>query len=428
MIWDGTTRPNRRGFLARGLAGTLGLAFSPVIQAAIASGSNSKAAPRASRCVLLWLNGGPSHIDTFDPKPGVDTGGPFKAIDTDAPGLKLSEHLPKLAQQARHLAVVRSLTSPEADHERAYQLLHTGNVPQETVAYPALGSVMARRWSGEESSLPTYVAINGEAPGPGFFGLDFAPYAINDPASPFTNVAPPEGVSARRMARRLKALDDINSGSAGGREPGALADIAKVGTRARRLMRSPSLKALDLSKESPATLARFAAEGDNGGFGRGCLLALRLLEQGVRFVEVTLDGWDTHNDNFTATSDLMGRLDPGFAALVASLAERGMLEDTLVLCLGEFGRTPTINGTSGRDHWSDVFSAVVAGGGVRGGQVIGSSDEKGSAVKDRPVTVPDLFATLLWSVGVDGSRPFQTPEGRPIKLAEKGKVVGELFS
>ena len=428
MIANTSSTMNRRGFLGRGLAGTLGLAFSPTIQAQLlAAGA---VAPKAKRCVVVWLNGGPSHIDTFDPKPGTPTGGPFQAIDSGVPGLQLSEHLPRLAAEAKHLAVVRSLTSAEADHDRAYQFLHTGNIPSETVAYPALGSVVARQWSGEESALPTYVAINGNGngAGPGFFGLDYAPYVIGDPSAPFANVAPAEGIGDRRMSRRLKALDAFDAESARSRDARAIADHSRISARARKLMRSPSLAALDLSKESPETRARFAAEGDDAGFGKGCLLALRLLEQGVRFVEVTLDGWDTHADNFTDTAAMMARLDPGLAALVAGLSGRGMLDETLVLCMGEFGRTPTINGTNGRDHWSEAFSAVLAGGGVRGGQVIGSTDDKGASVKDRPVTVPDLFATLLSAFGVDGSKSYQTPEGRPIKLAEKGKVVAELFS
>ena len=420
MFAESQTRVGRRGFLGRGLAGTLGLALSPLVQAQLAAG------PRARRCIVLWLNGGPSHIDTFDPKPGADTGGPFKAIDTSVAGLRLCEHLPKLAAQARHLAVVRSLTSPEADHDRAYQLLHTGNVPMETVDYPSMGSVVARRWSTVESALPSYVAIGGEGAnaGPGFFGLDYAPYVIGDPASPFANVTAPEGIIERRSSRRLKALDAFNAASSST----TTGDYARVAARARQLMGSPSLKALELSQESPETRARFAAEGDDGGFGRGCLLALRLLEQGVRFVEVTLDGWDTHADNFTATASLLAKLDPAFAALVGGLRERGMLDDTLVLCMGEFGRTPTINGGGGRDHWSEAFSAVLAGGGIKGGQVVGATDPGGAKVVERPVTVPDLFATLLSAFGVDGSKPYMTPEGRPIKLAEKGRVVGELFA
>jgi hypothetical protein len=425
MYANAQFRTGRRGFLARGLAGTLGLAFSPLIQAQIAAARATS--PRAKRCVLLWLNGGPSHIDTFDPKPGTPTGGTFKAIETKVPGLKFCEHLPKLAALANRVAVIRSLTSAEADHERAFQLLHTGNAPQETVSYPALGAVVARRWSGEESTLPTYVAINGAGAGPGFFGLDYAPYVIGDASSPFANVTAPEGVTERRAGRRLKALDAFNAESTPG-GPGLIADHTRVVARARRLMRSPALKALDLAKESPQTRAKFAAEGDDGVFGRGCLLALRLLEQGVRFVEVSLDGWDTHSDNFNGTAALLAKLDPAFSALVAGLFERGLLDETLVMCMGEFGRTPIINGTGGRDHWSEAFSAVLAGGGIRGGQVFGSTDDKGASVKDRPVTVPDLYATLLSTFGVDGAKPYQTPEGRPIKLAEKGRVVADLFS
>jgi uncharacterized protein (DUF1501 family) len=251
---------------------------------------------------------------------------------------------------------------------------------------------------------------------------------IGDPASPFANVTSPEGVTGGRMGRRLTALDAFNAQSARQHDREPMADHARFGAKARRLMRSPCLKALDLSKESHETRVRFASEGDEAGFGRGCLLALRLLEQGVRFVEVTLDGWDTHADNFSTTKSLMVRLDPPFAALVGALSERGMLDDTLVVCMGEFGRTPTINENAGRDHWSGAFSAVLAGGGVRGGQVLGSSDETGATVKDRPVTVPDLYATLLSAFGVDGSRSYQTPEGRPIKLADKGRIARELFS
>jgi uncharacterized protein (DUF1501 family) len=425
MTFSSHSMVNRRGFLARGLAGTLGLAFSPAVLASLAGAGGP--GPRAKRCVVVWLNGGPSHVDTFDPKPGTPGGGPFQAIDTAVPGLRLSEHLPRLAKQARHLAVVRSLTSPEADHDRAYQLLHTGNVPQETVAYPALGSVMARRWTLDESPLPTYVAINGEAAGPGFFGLDFAPYSIGDPSAPFANVKPPEGVSERRQARRLKALDGFDA--AANQRPGlaAISDHGRLAARARRLMASPSLQALDLSKESPETRASFAAEGEDAGFGRGCLLALRLIEQGVRFVEVALDGWDTHDDNFNTTTNLMARLDPGLSALIEGLSSRGLLDETLVVCMGEFGRSPTITGNNGRDHWSEAFSAVLAGGGVRGGQMIGASDEAGAKVKDRPVTIPDFFATLLSAFGVDPAQSYTTPEGRPIKLADKGKVVAELF-
>jgi uncharacterized protein (DUF1501 family) len=425
-------RTSRREFLGASLAGTLGLALSPLFQKLLAREVTGR---RAKACILIWLNGGPSHIDTFDPKPGAPTNGPFKPLGTKVPGLQISEHLPKLAGQANHLAVLRSLTSKEADHELAYQLLHTGNLRSETVEYPALGAVVAREWRAEDGDLPAFVSLNGGSAGPGFFGVEFAPYVVGDLNAPVGNLALPEGVDEKRRQRQLQALAGLNRGFADRRDRASVADHERFTAKALRLQKSPALKAFDLSTEKPQTLAAYgipvmgqtAPAEDNSAFGKPCLVARRLVEHGVRFVEVTLDGWDTHADNFNAVAALSKQLDAGFAALVADLAERGLLKETLVLCLGEFGRTPQINGQNGRDHWSEVFSAVLAGGGVRGGQVIGASDARGEHVKERPVTVPDLFTTLLAAFGIDGGKQYRTPEGRPIRLADKGKVVQELF-
>jgi hypothetical protein len=428
----------RRGFLGAGLASTLGLALSPAFQKLLGKEASGR---RARACILLWLNGGPSHIDTLDPKPGQPTNGPFKAIATRVAGVQVSEHLPRLAEQANHLAIVRSLTSKEADHDLAYQLLHTGNLRSETVEYPALGSVVAREWTGEDGDLPAYVALNGSAPGAGFFGVEFAPYVVGNLDAPIDNLGLPEGVDEKRRQRQLQALATLNAGFARRVDRESVAEQERFTARAGRLRHSPALKAFDLGSEKPATLAAYGAppppmkappEGEaameqGSPFGKACLIARRLVEHGVRFVEVTLDGWDTHADNFNAVTGLSRQLDAGLAGLVGDLAARGLLGQTLVVCLGEFGRTPEINPQQGRDHWSEVFSAVLAGGGVRGGQVLGASDAKGAHVKDRPVTVPDLYATLLSAFGVSGTQQYRTPEGRPIRLAEKGKVVTELF-
>ncbi len=415
----------RRDFLGRTLMGTLGLAFSPAIQRQLAASPGD--APRAQRCIVLWLNGGPSHLDTFDPKPEGASMGAAPSIETVVPGIRLASSFPKLAGRANQLAIVRSLTSAEADHERASLFLRTGNLPQETVAYPALGSVVAKRWSSDEAALPTFVAINGETVGPGFFGREFAPYTIGDPSSPFENVQRPANVSDRSMTRRLRALEDFNRGFARRSNPEIVADHDRLVSKAHKLMGRSSLEALDLSKEKPEVLARYGASDEGGNFGRGCLLARRLIEQGVRFVEVTLDGWDTHTNNLAETASLSARLDPAFAALLGELEERGLLDETLVICMGEFGRTPTLNPEGGRDHWSEAFSAILAGGGIRGGQVVGETDATGSSIKNRPVTVPDLFATLLTTLGVDGSKSYRTPEGRPIRLVDKGQIVQELI-
>lgn len=411
--------PTRRQFLGA----AVGLALSPAIQRLLAADGPSR---RAKACILVWLNGGPSHLDTLDPKPGAPTGGPFKAIDTAVPGMQLCEHLPKLAGQAKHLAVVRSMTSKEADHGRAYEFLHTGNLRDETVEYPSLGSVAARVWQAEDGDLPAFVALNGGSAGPGFFGAEYAPHVVGNLAAPLDNVALPEGVDEARLARRLRALEVFNQGFARRVDPAAVADQGRFLAKAVRLRTSPALKAFDLTAEKAELLAKYGADKDEAVFAKACVMARRLVEHGVRFVEVTLDGWDTHAQNFTSVKALCDQLDPALAVLLADLDERGRLHETLVLCMGEFGRTPTINDMAGRDHWSEAFSLLLAGGGVKAGQVFGATDEKGETVKDRPVSVPDLYATLLAAFGIDGTKSYRTPGGRPIKLAGKGKVVTEL--
>jgi hypothetical protein len=425
---------SRREFLGSTLAGTLGLALSPAFQRLLTA---APATRRARSCILLWLNGGPSHLDTFDPKPGAPTGGPFKAIATKVPGLQLSEHLSKLAAQAMHLAVVRSMTSKEADHDLAYALLHTGNPRSETVEFPSIGAVVAREWTAEDGDLPSFISINGNSAGAGFFGVEYSPYVIDNLDEPVANVALPEHVDEKRRDRQLKALDSLNHSFAKRVGRAGVADHERFTAKAIRLQKSPALRAFSLKDEKPQTLAAYGItprpegeeppEADQSTFGKSCLIARRLVEHGVRFVEVTLDGWDTHTDNFETVATLSRQLDGGFSGLVGDLADRGLLKETLVVCMGEFGRTPVINAQQGRDHWSEAFSIVLAGGGVQGGRVLGATDARGAQVTERPVKVPDLYATLLAAFGINGTNQYRTPEGRPIRLAENGSVVKELF-
>ena len=420
-------RPSRRELLGSSLAGLLGWALAPSAQRLLAQEPGPVATAKA--CILVWLNGGPSHIDTFDPKPGSDTNGPFTPIDTAVAGLQIGEHLPRLAQQADKLAVVRSLTSVEADHDRAYYFLHTGNQLQAVTEYPSLGSVMAHAWSGEDADLPSFVTIgsSGNGDGGGFLGLEFNPYVIGDLSDPIANITSPESVSEARLQRRLEALRGFDDRFAAGIRQPLAQGHSRFTEKALRVMRGPGLAAFDISTESAETLALYGAAAEDAYFPRACLAARRLVEHGVRFVEVVLDGWDTHGDNFNQVQALCGQLDPALAGLVADLSIRGLLDQTLVLCMGEFGRTPTINGDNGRDHWSDAFSAVLAGGGLRGGLALGSSDERGEQVAERPVSIPDLYATLLTACGVDPRHQFRSAEGRPIRLAENGTAVAELL-
>lgn len=417
---------SRRRFLGTSMAGALGLACSRPVQRTLAQDG---ASPLAKACILVWLNGGPSHLDTFDPKPGAPTGGPFEAIETSVSGIRICQHLPELAKQAQHWTVVRSLTSKEADHGRANYYVHTGNNQQPTVDFPALGSVVAKRWSADESDLPAFVSMGniGFGNGPGFFGLEFAPYVIADQNAPVPNATLPEGIDDSRQARRLASLEAFNTSFARRVPQSAATGHVKSTHKALRYMNGATLKAFNVGEESDETRAGYRAEGDPNSFGHACLLARRLVERGVKFVEVALDGWDTHADNFNAVASLCGQLDGPLAALLSDLSARGMLSETLIVCLGEFGRTPTINGNNGRDHWSDVFSVLLAGGGLRPGQAIGRSDERGEQVADLPIRVPDLYATLLHSFGMEPGREYQTPEGRPIRLVANGAVVKDLL-
>ena len=419
----------RRMLLSAGTVTATGLSLSPWLDHLLAAQSGNGRA-KAKRCILVWLNGGPSHIDTLDPKPGSKTNGPFKPISTKITGAQFSEHLPKLAGIADKLAVVRSLTSREADHERAYRFVHTGAL-QPGTKFPTLGSVVSEEKPGGRN-VPVFVAIGDNyRVGPGFLGLNHAPFRIGGEANAVEHLHPPEDVDEDRDARRFAALKSLDAGFSKRSGIKRIREYVSVTETARRMKDGPLAAAVDLEQEKSAVRSRYGFQENNEertAAAMPFLLARRLIERGVRFVELMVDGWDTHTNNFAATESLCSVLDPALTALITDLAARGLLEETLVVCLGEFGRTPQINESRGRDHWPKAFSMLLAGGGVRGGQVVGSTDARGAEVKKRPVTVPDIYATLLTSLGIDITKKYRTPAGRPIRLADGGKVVSELFA
>jgi uncharacterized protein (DUF1501 family) len=380
-------------------------------------------APRARACILLWLNGGPSHIDTFDPKPGRRTAGPFKAIRTRAPGVMLSEHLPLLAERANELAIVRGMSSKEGNHPRAQYYVHTGYAPNPTAAHPSLGGWACARLGDASAELPAFVSIGGPSFGAGFLGVENGPFVLQKAGASPADTTPPPGVDVARFERRRAALDGMEEGFARATGDAKVAGRREVYAKAVRLMRTPKLDAFDVSVE-PEAVRR--AYGDTD-FGRGCLAARRLVERGVKFVEVLLDGWDTHQDNFGRTTTLMGTLDPAFSGLLDDLKTRGLLGSTLVACMGEFGRTPTINANEGRDHWPQAWSAVLAGAGIRGGRVHGATDEDGAKVAGAPTRVPDLLATMATQLGLDPAYTQTSPAGRPISLTDDGKPIAALI-
>jgi hypothetical protein len=363
--------------------------------------------------ILLWMSGGPSQLETFDPKPGTETGGPTRTIKTSVPGIEIAESWPQTAKAMDHLALIRSMTNKEGNHQRASYQLHTGYVPSGNVDHPSLAANIAQQIAPRDFDLPSVVSV-GMTQGAGYLGVQYDPFVVRDAGRLPDSVA--TTVSESRFQRRLGLLNRMENGYAarGGATP--VAEHRSVYDKAARLALSPRTEAFDISGEPESLVERYGKTG----FGRGCLLARRLVEAGVTFVEVRSNGWDTHEDNFARTSRIAGEVDPATAALLTDLHERGMLERTVVLWVGEFGRTPQINPRIGRDHFPRVFSAAVAGGGIRGGQVIGASTADGAAVAERPVSVSDLFASVCHALHVDPAHENVSPLGRPIKIADGG--------
>lgn len=426
----------RRGWL-RGAAVSFGVSAGPMsgLLRLLAADTPKKL---AKSVIVLWMNGGPSTIDLWDLKPGHKNGGPFREIATTVPGMRIGEHLPKLSQHGMDLALVRSMSTKEGDHDRATYFLRTGYAPVGAIRFPALGAVMAKELGSESNDLPNFVSIapgrNTTSIGGGFLGPKYAPLGIGDSAEgnglpSLDHLSVPDllrspDVSDASQRARLEMLTSLNRSFGRDRFSTVAESIDAATARAVKLMRPEAAAAFDLAGE-PVKIRE--GYGRNI-FGQGVLLARRLVERGVPFVEVTLDGWDTHQDNFARVRDLCGTLDAAFATLLADLKDRGLLDTTLVVCQGEFGRTPKINGQSGRDHWPASWAVALAGGGVKTGQVVGKTSEDGMAVEERPVTVPDFIATVAKAVGIDPMKQNLSNVGRPIRVADPvAKPIKELL-
>ena len=383
-------------------------------------------------CILLWMGGGPSQFETFDPKPGHANGGETKTIPTTIAGVQISENLPKIAQSIDDLCLIRSMTGKDGQHPRATFLMHTGYAPSPAVKYPTLGSIVAKELGDPTSDLPSFVRIiaNGRGGGgnisalgtAGILGVDYDPLLMQGAGRPPENAT--LATDDKRFARRLNLLDRIQGDYANHGGQQEVANHQKIYAQASRLVLSPKMTGFDLSKEPQKVKDAYGS----GEFGQACLLARRLVETGVTFVEISHGPWDTHQDNFNKVRERCGEIDQPFAALLADLKSRGLLDSTLVIWTGEFGRTPRINPNSGRDHFPRAFTSILAGGGVKGGQVIGCTDEGGDAVKDRPVTVNDFLRTACHSLGIDADKQNMSSIGRPIKIVDGGEVVKEVFA
>lgn len=413
---------NRRHFLSH-LAATSALTI-PVTNftnSILANSADLK--KRHKSAILLWMGGGPSTIDLWDLKPGSPTGGPFKPINTSADGIQICEHLPMLAKNMDKLSIVRSMSTREADHTRGRYYMHTGYVPSPTVDYPSYGSVISHELLDQvpELEIPAFVSVGGSSVGPGFLGMSYAPFVVDSNG----NIRDLNmGIDPNRLSQRLEMLAAIENKFIEEKRGGSALDHNKVLDKTVKLMTSKQMEAFRVAKEPAEVRERYG----NTGFGRGCLMARRLVEMGVPFIEVDLGGWDNHAGIFaTLENQKLPELDKAMSALVEDLNDRGLLQDTAIIWMGEFGRTPNINGNGGRDHWARSWSVVVGGAGFKGGVVVGATNEDGKEIITDPYTSQDLMASVLRSLGISLETTFTSKNGRPMKIANSGKVISELF-
>jgi uncharacterized protein (DUF1501 family) len=373
-------------------------------------------------CILLWMAGGPSQFETFDPKPGTDTQGPTKAIATTVPGVPIAEHWTHLAPHMSEVALLRSLTSKEGNHGRATYLLHTSYVPSGGIVHPGFGSTVAQQLGAADFDLPHFVSISGASVGPSYLGVRYAPFVITNPNQPPDNLLSP--VPGARLGRRLDLLKELEAEQDRTGAASLVKDHQSLYQQTAQMVLSPRTTAFRLDLEPNRVRETYGPSA----FGQGCLMARRLIEAGVSFVEVQSSGWDTHGNELASLKKLIPPVDQGTAALLADLKARGLLERTLVIWMGEFGRMPRLNLTAGRDHYPQVWNVFLAGSGVQGGRVVGATDPRGVEIVQRPVSVPDLFCTFCQALDLDPRTENQSNVGRPIKIVENGSAVREVFS
>jgi hypothetical protein len=431
----------RREALQLSAAGVVGFSMSGWLEAMANQTADNP--QRRRSCILLWMNGGPSQMDTFDLKPGHVNGGPYREIQTNVPGIRISEHLPRLAQHMDKMSIIRTMSTREGDHGNGTFYLRSGYLPRGPIQYPTMGSLISKELGTDELALPSFVSIapfrqfSPAAYGSGFLGPQYAPLMVGesnfnprgmdnaDDSLRVSDMAHGLG-SSTQFDARVNLLQQMERDFSEAHQAVAARSHQTAYDRAVRLMRTSARTAFDLSEE-PAPVRD--AYGRNL-FGQGCLLARRLVERNVPFVEVTLGSmqgnpvaWDTHGQNFQNVQRLSEILDPAWATLMTDLRQRGLLETTTIVWMGEFGRTPRINGQQGRDHYPNAWTTVIAGGGIRGGTVFGRTSADGTTVEaPRPIGVPDFLATVYQALGIDHTIQNMSNVGRPIPMTERASV------
>jgi hypothetical protein len=435
---------NRRHFLAH-VAGMSALTLPTLQFLHGLRAAETKLKQDNKSIIFLWMGGGPSHMDLWDMKPGDPNGGEFKPIKTAATGVEISEVLPTVAKEFKNLSIIRSLNSNEADHRRGTVKMNTGRMPSPVVQYPHMGAVASSQLTSKDLALPGFIGVGGTAQsiGPGFLGSLFAPFTVQNPGQPPQNIKPPDGLgneqeAAERIRRRQRlfyAVEDSFTNSLFPNEKPGSDDRKAIGDaalsheltykKAFDLTVSPLRKVFDINTESPKTIEAYG--GRNNGFGMGALLARKLVEAGVTAVEVDLGGWDNHANIFPTIRTGNGpRLDKGMGALVKDLVDRGLWKNTVLVWMGDFGRTPKINGGGGRDHWARGWSVVLGGGGIKGGLTFGATSKDGMDIAENPVTVGDVYATLFKGLGLDPETKVRDNLGRPLAITD-GKPIKALL-
>jgi hypothetical protein len=369
--------------------------------------------------ILLWMGGGPSTMDIWDLKPKATTGGPFRPIGTTG-DVQICEHMPLMAKQMHNMAIIRSMSTREADHMRGRYYMHTGYVPSPSMEHPSYGSVLSHQLKRDDIEIPQFVTVGGGSMGAGFLGAQYNPFSVNSDG----RIRNLDMKVDERLIQRAYALDFLETNFINQKRGSLAKDHQSVLKQTFNLLTSEQMEAFKIAGEPEPVKERY---GDNG-FGKGCLMARRLVEVGVPFIEVNLGGWDNHqNIHPTLKDNKLPVLDQGMSALVEDLEQRELLKDTAIIWMGEFSRTPRINGNAGRDHWARSWSVVVGGAGMNGGIAVGATSDDGTKVITDPYSSQDVMASVCKALGISLGTTFTSNSGRPMKIANSGKIIKDLF-
>jgi hypothetical protein len=420
-LWSTPRGMSRRHFMSH-LAGASALTLPAFALTQTVKANAETLRKNQKSAILLWMGGGPPTIDIWDIKAGAPTGGPSRAMATSG-NAEISDKLPTIAKHMDKLSVVRSMSTREADHDRGRYYMHTGYVPNPNIIHPSYGAVIAHELEDQNPGLeiPPFVSVGGGSEGPGFLGMAYAPFQV-DSNGRIRDLD--MRLEQQRLAQRFALLEAVEGRFIEQRRGLAATDHAKVLGKTRSLLTSDQMKAFRVDSEPQEMKELYG----NSGFGRGCLLARRLVEAGVPFIEVNFGGWDLHQNCFTALDTKLPEMDKAMGALMEDLYQRGLLNNTVVIWMGEFGRTPRINGNTGRDHYARAWSAVVGGGPINGGLAIGETNADGTMVESEPYSSEDLMATVCHAMGISLQTTFTSNNGRPMKIANGGRVIEGLFS